>query len=79
MKDIVDYLNIGPGGVHVGIITYSSEAFLDIPLGSINDKESLNTAIDALPWRNRLTNTSGAIRLMRETMFNGKGECPPLS
>ena len=59
--------------LQVGVVTYSSEAFVDIALGQYTDRDSLKAAMDLLPWRNQLTNTSGALRVARRGVFNGKG------
>ena len=69
VHNTVDEFTIGPDETQVGVISYSSSARFRIYLNSYNDKASLLTAIDNLPYSGGLTDTAEAIDLLQEQGF----------
>ena len=68
--DFIKRLDIGPDRVRVGVIVYSNDAKVEIPLGSISDKDKLIKQVESLKWLNSWTNTPYALELLRTDLFN---------
>lgn len=51
MKHTISRFDIGPDKTRVGVVTFSSDYDVDIPLGSANDILSVYAAIDNIPYR----------------------------
>ena len=69
VHNTVDEFNIGADETQVGVISYSSSATFRFYLNTYHNKASLLTAIDNLPYSGGLTNTAGAINLLRQYGF----------
>ena len=67
--DTVNGFDIGVEDTQVGVISYSSSATARFYLNTYQDKSSLLTAIDNLPYNGGGTNTAAAIDLLRQSGF----------
>ena len=67
VEKLVEPFDIGPADtqVHVGAITFSSNAHLEFSLDKYTDKDQLKKAISNIPYRQGQTNTAEALDLMR--------------
>ena len=71
-KNVIRGFTVGPNNVKIGLLYYGNYATLAFHLDEHNSTEDLLTAIDRIPWKDQKTNTSGAIRVMREEMFTAR-------
>ena len=69
VADIIDNLNIGTDGVHVGLVVYSQIARHEFTLNYSYDKNTLRTQVLNTAYMHSFTNTSGGIRLMHLEQF----------
>ncbi|OWF48418.1 collagen alpha-1(XII) chain-like [Mizuhopecten yessoensis] len=69
VKNMVSRFDISQDKTRVGVVTFSNEYNLDVPLGSANDANSLSEAIQRIPYSYGTTNTADAIRFVRERGF----------
>ena len=65
-KNIVNRLKIGPTDAQIGIVKYSTRAYVEFPLDAFDNNNDLNAAIDNMRYLGGNTNTSGGLWLMRE-------------
>ena len=65
-KNVVNRLKIGPNDAQIGIVKYSTKAYVEFPLDGFDNSNNLNTAIDNMRDLGGNTNTSGGLWLMRE-------------
>ena len=64
MKNVTSNFNIGEDRTRVGIIRYSTSASIILSLGSINNKNGLNTFIDNIVYTSGSTATHLALNLL---------------
>ena len=64
MKNFISNFDIGEDRTRVGIIRYSSSASIILSLGSINNKNGLNTFIDNIVYTGGGTSTHSALNLL---------------
>ena len=69
VKTIISNFEIGANKTRVGVIRFSSSAFIVIPLGSINNAGQLNTSITNIYYTGGGTATHLALNLL-DTAFN---------
>ena len=65
-KNIVNRLQVGPFDAQIGIVKYSTKAYIEFPLDSYLTNNEVNRAIDNMRYLGGNTNTSGGLWLMRE-------------
>ena len=65
-KNVVNRLKIGPNDAQIGIVKYSTKAYVEFPLDGFDNSNDLNIAIDNMRYLGGNTNTSGGLWLMRE-------------
>ena len=70
VKDIVDQMPVERGNVHVGVISFGNKADLHIDFNDRQDKSSLFSKIDVIPWKDQWTNTSGGILMARLYLYS---------
>ena len=68
--NIVNGLRIGAQDTHVGIVTYSDQASVEIPLNEYFNKADLVTSIETLAYLGGNTNTAAGLRVMMENAFD---------
>ena len=69
IKDFLSNANIDDGNVRVGVISYSTQDYLQFHLKDHQDKRALFNAIDAMPYRRGRINMADAFNTMRTRMF----------
>ncbi|OWF42441.1 Cartilage matrix protein [Mizuhopecten yessoensis] len=69
LTEVVDYLNIGPTAVQVGLVTFYTGATLEFPLGTYSTKTSLKSAILNTPYRGGGTNIGAGIQHADKYVF----------
>ncbi|XP_076459446.1 LOW QUALITY PROTEIN: uncharacterized protein LOC143292771 [Babylonia areolata] len=75
IKDFLFIADIDSGNVRVGVVTYSTEDYIEFHLNRYSTKADVFTAVDNIPYRYGSTNTADALNTMRTEMFNpGNGE-----
>ena len=75
MNILIDFFNIGPNDVQVGVIQFSTTAQLVFDLRRYQDKGSLRTAINSIQPTQGITNTQEALRILRTEGFtSGRGD-----
>ena len=57
--DFIEYLDIGRNENQVGLVTFSTEAFFDIPLDKHQDKRELQREVLRIQFQDQMTNISG--------------------
>lgn len=70
VKGVIDHVEISSEAHNAGVISFGNQATLNIALNQYHTKLSLMSAIDAIPWKDQWTNTSGGIRLMRSDFYS---------
>ncbi|ELU08766.1 hypothetical protein CAPTEDRAFT_228894 [Capitella teleta] len=69
-KIILDAFPYGDRGIRMGVIWYGNRADIAFHLNDYNNTDAIKNAIDSkMRWKDEATNTSGAIRVMYESMF----------
>ena len=69
MFDLIDTLNVEPGGSRIGVVRFSNAAQNVFFLNTYSEKADIMRAIQLMPYGGGKTNTSGGLRLMREQQF----------
>ena len=72
-KDIVDSFEIGHDKTHVGVVTFSEFAELQIKLSDTFDREELYTRIGNLTYQGFRTATDDALRVVNREAFTLSG------
>ena len=65
----IDRLHISPDHVRVGVIVFSNDVRMSVPLGSISDKEALKNKVRGLAFEDSWTDTVEALQVLREKLF----------
>ena len=60
-KIALNSINYGQNLDHLGVITFSSQAKIQIPLGQVYSQNELNEKIDAIPFDGQFTNLPDGI------------------
>ncbi|XP_063447627.1 collagen alpha-1(XIV) chain-like [Mytilus trossulus] len=63
---------VGPGQTQIGIITFSDDAKMDIPLKQYKKKDKLIEAIRSIQWKGGVTNTFKGLNVLRLEGFTKK-------
>ena len=67
--DIVNALNVGPGGTHVGLVFFSNDAINEFFLNSFSTRSDIVNAIRNLTYLGGDTHTAAGLFEMRQTQF----------
>ncbi|KAK3096894.1 hypothetical protein FSP39_004520 [Pinctada imbricata] len=70
VKRLVGAFDLGYDKTRIGVVSYSNNYRLDIPLGSTGSVSQLRAAIDNVPYHARGTNTGDAIQFVRTVGFS---------
>lgn len=73
VKDVVEYLLIGPEETHVGLIEYSTTASLQLPFNELYDSDSIKRRVDRVEHKRGLTRIDLALRVASEQLFTTQG------
>ena len=77
--DTVDEFNVGPDDTKVGVISFSYSATAQFYLNTYNNKTTLLTAINSLPYNGGSTNTADALNLLHQQGYTQANGGRPLS
>ena len=77
--NITNAFEIGPNGVQVGLVSYSTSPTFHFFLNAYSNKFSVLSAIDALPYDDGSTNTAGALDAVRSQAFTEANGARPAS
>ncbi|XP_053376451.1 dyslexia-associated protein KIAA0319-like protein [Mercenaria mercenaria] len=69
-KDIVDKADVDSGSVRIGALVYSTVVQTQFYLDDYATKDDIKAAIDKFPYIYGSTNTAGALKEMREKLFD---------
>ena len=69
VKAFLRKLTVNPDHVRVSVISFGNKATLHFGLSDHATLEETLTAVEAIPWKDQWTNTSGAIRMMTKEVF----------
>lgn len=61
VSKLLSAFDISNSNTRIGVVTYSNDVKVDIPLGSISTLPELQKAVNNLPYHARGTNTGDAI------------------
>ncbi|XP_070188847.1 matrilin-2-like [Littorina saxatilis] len=77
VKDFLFIADIDNGNVRVGVVIYSTKAYVQFHLKDYNSKPAILQAMDNIPFSSGSTNTADALNTMRTQMFTrANGERP---
>ena len=81
--NITNTFNIGPEATQVGAVAFSSSTYHVLPLDALSSNRAVREGIRGIPFNETLinqksTNTSGALRTVREALFTERGGARPL-
>lgn len=69
IKDFLYKADIDRGVVRVGVMIYSTEAYVQFHLSQYKRKVDVYSAIDQIPYRHGNSNTADGLKTMRTDMF----------
>lgn len=69
VSKLLSAFDISNSNTRIGVVTYSNDVKVDIPLGSISTLQELQKAVNNLPYHARGTNTGDAIHFVRKVGF----------
>lgn len=73
IKQVIDYLQIGPNLTHVGVIEYSTRASLQLKFSTSYDKEEIKTLVDGVDQTFGITRIDLALKVAAEELFTPAG------
>lgn len=76
VKEFLAEAYIAPDGVHVGVITFSSYAYVQFNLNKFSSREEVFEAVDSIPYSYGSTNTAAGLRALRAAFTKENGERP---
>lgn len=72
VKYLASKLEISKDGIHVGLITYSSNAYLNSKLSDSFSIDDFHRAVDAAPFLGLTTRTDRALALAKDELFSAE-------
>ncbi|XP_053401477.1 uncharacterized protein LOC123550590 isoform X2 [Mercenaria mercenaria] len=69
VHDLMNSFNIGPGAVQVGVDTFQSSVKSEFNLNTYHDRQSVQTAINKIPYHSGGTNTAKALTFVKADSF----------
>lgn len=69
VKDVIDYLSIGPALTHVGVIEYSKSAKMELAFDKSYDKEEIKRIVDKVPHTKGITRIDLALQVASQELF----------
>ena len=81
--DITNTFNIGPDATQVGAVAFSGLTYYTLPLNTLSSSQAVTEGLRDIPYNDILvggtsTNTSGALRTVRESLFTELRGARPL-
>ena len=73
IKQVIDFLLIGPDLTHVGVIEYSRSANMELSFSTSYDKEEIKSLVDAIEHTAGITRIDLALKVAKEELFTQKG------
>lgn len=70
VQDLIKPAEIDNGNVRVGLLTYSTEVYVQFQLNTYGTKADIINAISNVPYNYGSTNTAGGLETMRTEMFS---------
>ena len=68
-SNLIDLLNVDAENSNVAAISFSSDARIEFQLDDFNTRDSIQTAIQNIPYVSGTTNTAQALQRLREEIF----------
>lgn len=69
VKDVIDYLSIGPALTHVGVIEYSKSAKMELAFDKSYDREEIKRIVDKVPHTKGITRIDLALQVASQELF----------
>lgn len=69
VQDLVKKSDIDSGNVRIGILTYSTDVYIQFHMNQYTTKNELIAAVGNIPYNYGSTNTADALKTMRTEMF----------
>jgi hypothetical protein len=79
IKEIIEFLQIGPTLTHIGLIEYSTKATLQLKFDDTYDKKEVQQRVDIVPHTRGLTRIDLALKIASEQLFTPQGGMRPNS
>ena len=76
VKQFLTEAYIAPNGIQVGLITFSSYAYVQFNLNKFSSKEEVFEAVDNIPYSYGSTNTAAGLRALRAAFSRSNGDRP---
>ena len=73
INSIVDELPIGTRNIQVGIVSFGSDAEVNFDFDEHLTSRRLERAIEAIDWKDAMTNTSGGIWVTQNSLYGSRG------
>ncbi len=70
VSEVIDTFTIGEESTRVGVVIFSSDAMLSIPMNMYYSSKDLKTAVSSITYFGSTTNTGKALRLTRQACFD---------
>ena len=69
VKDVIEYLSIGPALTHVGVIEYSKSAKMELAFDKSYDREEIKRIVDKVPHTKGITRIDLALQVASQELF----------
>lgn len=81
--NITNVFNIGPDATQVGAVAFSGATYFTLPLDNLTSNQAVRDGLKNIPYNDfpiggPSTNTSGALRTVRQRLFTEEGGARPL-
>ena len=81
--NITNTFNIGPDATQIGAVAFSGFTYFTLPLNILTSNQEVEDELSEIPYKavpsgKSNTNTSGALRTVRESLFTPEGGARPL-
>ena len=69
IKSLADYFEVGQDNVRIGLISFNRKVTKILQLSDVQNKADLYTAVDAIPYNGKGTNTGRALQEVVDNAF----------
>ena len=73
VKQVIDFLRIGPSLTHIGVIEYSRGANMELSFSTSYDKEEIKRLVDNVTHTAGITRIDLALKVASEELFTSEG------
>ena len=73
VKQVIDFLLIGPSLTHIGVIEYSRAANMELSFSTSYDKEEIKRLVDNVTHTAGITRIDLALKVASEELFTSEG------